>query len=218
MIYLYLKKHNKTNKKYLGKTVQNPHKYLGSGTYWKEHLRRYGEDVSTEILFQTESNEELKEKAIYYSELWDVANNAEFANTVPEAGDGGDTSKSPAYQKYLNEIQRNPNSDVNKKNRERMKKNNPMHRPETVERVFSEQNNRKRAMAKVGKELSWDHKRSISEAIKAKNLKPWLGRKHSEETKLKMRGRKHSEESKLKMGEAKRIKRELRLQGNNAPI
>lgn len=161
MIFLYLKTHNKTKKKYLGKTVKNPHKYSGSGTYWKEHLRRYGEDVSTEILFQTESKEELKEKALYYSNLWGVANNPEFANTIPEMGDGGDTSQSPAYQKYLNEIHKNPESEINKKVSERMRKNNPMHKQEVVAKVFSPENIKRRALGKVGKKCSEEHKNSV---------------------------------------------------------
>jgi hypothetical protein len=161
MIYLYLKTHNKTKKKYLGKTVKDPYKYFGSGTYWKEHLRRYGYDVITEILFQTESKEELRSKALYYSQMWDVANSPEFANTIPEMGDGGDTSQSPAYQKYLNEIHKDPNSDINKIVSERMKKNNPMFNKKVVTKVFSAENIQKRALGKVGKKCSEEHKNSV---------------------------------------------------------
>ena len=187
MIYLYLKTHNKTKKKYLGKTVQDPYKYSGSGTYWKGHLARYGNDVSTEILFQTESIEKFREQALFYSNLWDVANNEEFANSIPEVGDGGDTSQSSAYQKYLNEVHKNPDSEINKIVSQRMKENNPMHKPEVVSKAFSEENNRKRAMSKIGKPLSEEHRIAISKTLKAKNLKIWSGRKHSEESKQKMR-------------------------------
>lgn len=40
-IYLYLKTHNKTGLKYLGKTVSvDPHLYQGSGTIWRRHIKK----------------------------------------------------------------------------------------------------------------------------------------------------------------------------------
>jgi hypothetical protein len=45
--YLYIKKHKTTGLLYFGKTVQNPMKYKGSGVYWRNHLRKHGNDVST---------------------------------------------------------------------------------------------------------------------------------------------------------------------------
>ena len=43
IIYLYLKTHNKTGLKYLGQTSNpDPHRYAGSGTYWKRHLGVHG--------------------------------------------------------------------------------------------------------------------------------------------------------------------------------
>jgi len=38
MIYLYKKTHNETGLQYLGKTIRDPHKYPGSGLYWKRQL------------------------------------------------------------------------------------------------------------------------------------------------------------------------------------
>ncbi len=50
-IYLYVKTHNVTGLKYLGKTSRtNPHEYQGSGIYWRSHLKKHGKDCSTEIL------------------------------------------------------------------------------------------------------------------------------------------------------------------------
>lgn len=91
-IYLYLKTHNKTGLKYLGKTVKDPFLYSGSGKYWLRHLKKNGDDVTTEILFESEDIEEIKEKGLHYSNLWDVVNSTEFANLIPEYGTGGDTS------------------------------------------------------------------------------------------------------------------------------
>lgn len=90
MIYLYIKTHNKTGLKYLGKTIsKNPFKYKGSGVYWTRHLKIHGDDISTEIIFESESKEEIKEKGIYYSYLWDVVNSKNWANLKIEEGDGG---------------------------------------------------------------------------------------------------------------------------------
>jgi hypothetical protein len=40
--------------KYLGQTIQDPFKYKGSGKYWKNHIKIYGYDVTTKIIFVTE--------------------------------------------------------------------------------------------------------------------------------------------------------------------
>jgi len=89
-IYLYVKTHNKTGLKYLGKTISNdPHLYQGSGTVWKRHIKKHGYDVTTEILLETNDQKELKEVGIYYSTLWNIVESKDFANIVPEMGDGG---------------------------------------------------------------------------------------------------------------------------------
>ena len=99
-MYLYVKTHA-TGLKYLGKTVGDPYKYKGSGTHWLRHLKKYGQEHTTEILLETDDKELLKEKALYYSNLYNVVESKEWANIVPEQGDGGDTSMSPAYQAHI---------------------------------------------------------------------------------------------------------------------
>lgn len=92
MFYLYVKTHRKTGLKYLGKTVQDPHTYMGSGKRWLLHLAKHGYEVDTEIIGEFQTNEELREVAIQLSEEWNVAANPAWANIRPESGDGGDTS------------------------------------------------------------------------------------------------------------------------------
>lgn len=92
-IYLYLKTHNKTNLKYLGMTTQDPFTYGGSGVYWKKHIKKYGNDVSTEILQICETYDQLTEYGKYYSELWDIVESTEFANLVPELGENSSGMK-----------------------------------------------------------------------------------------------------------------------------
>lgn len=98
-IYLCVKTHTITGLKYLCKTKsKDPHKYLGSGTYWKAHLKVHGKEHTTEILKECSSNEEIKQWGLHYSELWDIVNVRDknnkklWANLVSESGDGGSTS------------------------------------------------------------------------------------------------------------------------------
>ena len=89
-IYLYVKTHNKTGLKYLGKTVSDdPYTYQGSGKLWKRHIAKHGYDVITEILLVTDDKLELKEAGIHYSNLWNIVESKSFANLMPETGDGG---------------------------------------------------------------------------------------------------------------------------------
>lgn len=95
MIYLYLKIHNVTGLKYLGKTTQDPYKYMGSGKIWKAHLRKHGFDVSTVILFQTEDKNLFREVALQYSREFDIVSSPEWANLTEEEGQGGKTRSGP---------------------------------------------------------------------------------------------------------------------------
>lgn len=95
IIYLYVKTHLKTGIKYLGKTILDPHEYLGSGIDWKKLLKEHGHEHSTEIIRECHSKEELNEWGRHYSSLWDVANSSEWANRIPETG-GGSCSKESA--------------------------------------------------------------------------------------------------------------------------
>jgi hypothetical protein len=89
MLYLYLKTHNKTGLKYLGYTSKNPFKYKGSGLHWKRHLKIHGNDISTEILKECVDKNEIKYWGEYFSNLWNIVDNTEWANLKPESGDGG---------------------------------------------------------------------------------------------------------------------------------
>lgn len=89
MIYLYLKTHNKTGLKYLGKTKNSPFSYKGSGKRWTNHLKKHGNDVTTEILKECLTNEEVKYWGLIYSSKWNIVDNVNFANLKEESGDGG---------------------------------------------------------------------------------------------------------------------------------
>lgn len=89
MYYLYIKTHNKTGLKYLGKTnAKNPFEYKGSGKHWLRHINKYGYDVTTKILLATESKEEIKETGLFFSKLFNIVKSKEWANLQEEKGDG----------------------------------------------------------------------------------------------------------------------------------
>jgi hypothetical protein len=94
-IYIYVKTHNKTGLKYLGKTEKDPYKYKGSGKEWLPHIKKYGNDVTTVILKECSTTEELSYWGRYYSNIWCVVTaqddygNKLWANKIPETGGGG---------------------------------------------------------------------------------------------------------------------------------
>lgn len=106
--YLYLKTHNITGLKYLGYTGRkDPYKYKGSGDYWSKHINKHNYDVTTEILKECSSKDEIKEWGLYYSYLWNVVEerdehgNKTWANLKNESGDGGDMSMCENFRKYV---------------------------------------------------------------------------------------------------------------------
>jgi len=94
-IYLLIKEHAYTGLKYLCKHVASSfsdcEKYKGSGTYWKRHLKQYGNNVKTTCLFVTDDKDEFREIAKKYSLKFDVVNSKEWANLCTEEGQGGNT-------------------------------------------------------------------------------------------------------------------------------
>jgi hypothetical protein len=95
MIYLYVKK-APTGLFYLGKTIQNPYKYKGSGSHWKKHLKFHNinpDEIQTWILHETENKDEVYHLGIYYSNLFNVVKSSKWANEKEEIGDGGFGSK-----------------------------------------------------------------------------------------------------------------------------
>ena len=87
-----VKTHRITGLKYLCQTSnKNPHKYKGSGKYWKYHLNKHGIDFDTHIILKCYTKSALKEWGLYYSKLWSIVQSKQWANLMPEAGDGSDS-------------------------------------------------------------------------------------------------------------------------------
>lgn len=89
MFFLYKKTHLTTGLMYLGQTKNDPYKYRGSGLYWKQHLKKYGFNVSTEIIKECSTKKELRYWGVHFSQLWKVVESPDWANLKPEMGDGG---------------------------------------------------------------------------------------------------------------------------------
>ena len=89
-----IKTHNVTGCKYLCKREadndRDAIRYSGSGLKWQQHLKKFGKDLSTEILYicPTESKEEFRTIAIKYSRELNILQYP-FLNMVFEEGQGG---------------------------------------------------------------------------------------------------------------------------------
>jgi hypothetical protein len=99
--YLYIKTHNTTGLKYFGKTITDPNTYKGSGTVWTRHIKKHGYDVTTEILGYYTDKQECLTAAVEFSNSNNIVESKEWANLRLETLDGGDTSKTENYLKYL---------------------------------------------------------------------------------------------------------------------
>lgn len=94
MFYIYVKSHSVTGLKYLGYTsAKDPHKYPGSGKYWVRHLKKHGYNYTTEILKECDSKDEVLRCGLYYSSLWNVVLDSNWANLTEERGHGGNLTE-----------------------------------------------------------------------------------------------------------------------------
>lgn len=91
--YLYIKTHNDTGLKYFGKsvktTVEEVEKYKGSGIKWANHLREFGNNVTTEIYGYYEYKHECKSAARKFSIDNNIVESNEWANDIIENGLNG---------------------------------------------------------------------------------------------------------------------------------
>jgi hypothetical protein len=84
--WLYCKVHNQTGLRYFGKTIKNPYQYTGSGVYWKSHLKKHGNDVTTVWAHLYNDPAILKEEALFFSKIFNIANSCDWANLTEENG------------------------------------------------------------------------------------------------------------------------------------
>ena len=89
--YLYVKQHSITKKCYFGKTTKiDPIKYLGSGKYWRRHIKKYGVEFVETLWFKLFTDEhECTSIALLFSEQQDIVSSKVWLNMIPENGMGG---------------------------------------------------------------------------------------------------------------------------------
>ena len=102
-IYLYVKQHRKTGLKYFGKTsTKDPYVYVGSGTYWRRHLKQHGFDIDTISVWEFDDLLECERFALEFSATQQIVESSEWANLRPENGSDGKVPGSPGLKKEKN--------------------------------------------------------------------------------------------------------------------
>lgn len=90
--HLMIKKCMTTGLCYLCKTssiVKDPYLYQGSGIRWLNHIRKHKSRIITCIIGTYDTKEELVTAGQYYSKLFNVVEDNNWANLTEEKGDGG---------------------------------------------------------------------------------------------------------------------------------
>jgi hypothetical protein len=186
---LYVKTHNKTGLKYLGQTTsKDPHKYSGSGVYWKLHLNKHGYDYTTEILHRCQSKEELKQHGLYYSNLWNIVESNNWANLKEENGNGG--RQSEEVRKRIGEAGKgrtpwNKGKQVwSEEERIKIGERNRARGPQSAETIAkrvekttgkkrTDEQKQRSSDAQKGRKLTEEHKDKLKMAAKNRIAPPW---------------------------------------------
>jgi hypothetical protein len=159
MIYLYVKTHQNTGLKYLGKTSsKDPYSYPGSGKRWRSHLDKHGYSFDTEILLESEDPVKIKEAGLHYSKIWNIVEDVQWANLKPESGDGGTFNHTDDSKKKIGNASRGRPS---------------LYKGMSYEEIQKDSNK--------AKERIENHKKWMLEN------NPYRGKHHSEDTKEKMK-------------------------------
>lgn len=209
VIYLYIKE-SPIGIKYLGKTTKNPYNYLGSGIYWTRHIKSHNykkTDIKTTILFQSTNKDEFREMALYYSNLFNIVEDENWANLVVECGEGtigfkhspeaiekikkagtGRRHTEESKLKMRNSCLGRPNPPEAVAKANKTKSLNPYklteeHKAKLLEcvknRIWTEEQRKKLSVAMTGKKMPEEHKKRLTELSR--------NRMHSQESRDKRR-------------------------------
>jgi len=162
---------------YLGRTIKDPFKYLGSGTLWKRTIKKNNYklvDIKTWVLFETSIFTELRELGLYYSKLFDIVKNKIWLNLIEESGEGL-TNPTEELRSRLSKaklgVKRKPFTDATKQKMREVKLNVPLsdyHREAISISNKSQKERDKRSIAFTGRKLSDETRKKISDKIKEK--------------------------------------------------
>jgi len=196
-IYLY-HKISPLGLNYLGVTIRNPYKYMGSGKYWTNHIKSHKiniSDVKTIILFETYDRDELFEKSIYYSELYNIVDSDDWANLIPETGSSSVIGLKHSEESKLRIRESKLGTKYSIKTKSKMSESHKgkICSDETKNKISDSNKGRnltkehKDILSKVktGKKFTQEHKNNIGNSNRGKSRNK--GKTVSEETKLKLR-------------------------------
>lgn len=184
--WLYIKQHNITGLKYFGKTTKDPMNYKGSGKYWKDHIKKHGNDVTTIWCELFTDKSTLTEYALTFSEKHNIIDSAEWANLIFENGIDGnvpgnkaseETRKKlsashkghPAWNKGIPRSQ-DVKDAVSKANKGRVAWNKGIPRDDKIKEAVSKANKGKTA---------WNKGKARTEEEKQKMREGWAKRKET---------------------------------------
>jgi hypothetical protein len=172
---------------YIGKYEGTRESYLGSGIYLKRAILKYGiENFKRENIDTASSRDELNNKEKYWISFYN-SRDPNIGYNISKGGDGFNSKHSEESKAKIGSFHRG--------------------------KTRSEEDRRKISDGRKGMKFSDDHRRNMSESKRGKMIgknNPFYGKRHSEESKLKMskslqgregcmKGKKHTEESKIKM-------------------
>ena len=175
--YIYITENLINHKKYIGQKKSKTflrEKYLGSGTYLRRAINKYGKENFKVVMLDTaESREELDEKEIYYIAKYNAQSDPNFYNICAggESGVGGPKFKGHKHtkeskEKIGNSCRGELNGFYNKHHSTETKEKLKLAWKRRRQTPVSETTRKKMSEAKKGKTLTKEHKLKISLAQK----------------------------------------------------
>lgn len=189
MYKLMIKTHKQTGLKYLcftRKEGKSFDKYKGSGRLWKEHLKQHGNEIETEIIFESDDLLHFREFAKNKSIELGVIASSEWANLRNEeaGGDSGYSHSDESRAKISSKLKGRIVSD-SARDRLRLSHLGVRHSEQTKQkmighevsnetrdklrekftgRVVSSETKKKMSEAKLGRKYSKEHRENMSKA------------------------------------------------------
>jgi hypothetical protein len=160
--HLYIKQHAITGKLYFGKTERDVISYLGSGKYWKDHIKKHGKEHVVTLWYERfENKDELIEFALSFSKELNIVESSSWLNLCEETGISG----IPKGYKF---IYRKPHSEETKikiglssSGRTHTIESNEKNRLSHLGKKFTEEQRKSMALSRIGHYVSEETKNKI---------------------------------------------------------
>jgi hypothetical protein len=167
-------------------TRKNVNRYRGSGVYWRQHIKKYGYDVDTQVVAKFDILHEATDFALKFSKENDIVGSVEWANLMEEnchyGLPAGFVHSENTRKKMSDTAKGHIRSKKHCENISKSKKG--ISNPEASKRFkgipLSEDHRRKLAEAKRGRTLSQEHRNNMMKS----HSKSWLVIKPSGEQEI----------------------------------